>query len=30
VYWLTCQYVDNSGVSFGTNKLNMSIPEFEG
>jgi hypothetical protein len=30
VYWLTCQYVDNSGVSFGTNKLNMSIPDYEG
>lgn len=30
VYWLTCQYVDTSGVFFGTNKLNMSIPSFEG
>lgn len=29
-YWLTCQYVDTSGVSFGTNKLNMSIPSFQG
>ena len=30
VYWLTCQYVDSSGVSFGTNKLNINIPAYEG
>ncbi|EMC99821.1 hypothetical protein BAUCODRAFT_30235 [Baudoinia panamericana UAMH 10762] len=30
VYWLTCQYIDFDGTRFGTNKLNMSIPAFEG
>jgi len=30
VYWLTCQYVDYDGTRWGTNKLNVSIPLFEG
>ena len=30
VYWLTCQYVDYDGTRFGTNKLNVCIPIFEG
>lgn len=30
VFWLICQYVDYDGTRFGTNKLNMSIPKFEG
>jgi hypothetical protein len=30
VYWLTCQYADNSATSFGTVKLNLSIPAYQG
>jgi len=30
VYWLTCQYIDYDGTRFGTNKLNVCIPAFEG
>ena len=30
VFWLTCQYIDYDGTRFGTNKINMSIPIFEG
>ena len=30
VYWLTCQYIDYDGTRFGTNKLNVCIPLFEG
>ena len=30
VFWLTCQYVDYDGTRFGTNKLNVSIPLYEG
>ncbi|KAK3109650.1 hypothetical protein LTR53_016861, partial [Teratosphaeriaceae sp. CCFEE 6253] len=30
VYWLTCQYVDYDGSRWGTNKLNVSIPAYEG
>lgn len=30
VFWLTCQYVDYDGSRFGTNKLNVCIPFFEG
>lgn len=30
VFWLTCQYVDYDGTRFGTQKLNVNIPRFEG
>ncbi|RMY66257.1 hypothetical protein D0863_08555 [Hortaea werneckii] len=30
VFWLTCQYVEYDGTRWGTNKLNVSIPAFEG
>jgi hypothetical protein len=30
VYWLTCQYADNSASSFGTVKLNLNIPAYQG
>ena len=30
VFWLTCQYIDYDGTRFGSNKLNVSIPYFEG
>lgn len=30
VYWLTCQYVDYDGTRWGTNKLNVCIPAFDG
>ncbi|TKA51659.1 hypothetical protein B0A55_13327 [Friedmanniomyces simplex] len=30
VYWLTCQYVDYDGTRWGTNKLNVCIPAYEG
>jgi hypothetical protein len=30
VFWLTCQYVDYDGSRFGTQKLNLKIPAFEG
>jgi hypothetical protein len=30
VYWLTCQYADNSATSFGTVKLNLNIPAYQG
>ncbi|KAK4971110.1 hypothetical protein LTR66_011517 [Elasticomyces elasticus] len=30
VFWLTCTYVDFDGTKFGTNKLNMSIPQYSG
>ncbi|EME46782.1 hypothetical protein DOTSEDRAFT_125767 [Dothistroma septosporum NZE10] len=30
VLWLTCRYVDFDGTSFGTQKLNLSIAEFDG
>lgn len=30
VYWLTCQYTDYDGTRWGTNKLNVMIPAYEG
>lgn len=30
VFWLSCAYVDFDGQRFGTQKLNISIPTFEG
>ena len=30
VFWLTCQYVDYDGTRFGTQKLNVKIPAFDG
>lgn len=30
VFWLTCIYVDFDGQRFGTQKLNLKIPSFEG
>ncbi|KAK5123020.1 hypothetical protein LTR85_003586 [Meristemomyces frigidus] len=30
VYWLTCQYVDYDGTRWGTNKLNVCVPAFDG
>lgn len=30
VFWLTCQYVDYDGTRFGTNKLNVCIPAYDG
>ena len=30
VYWLTCQYIDYDGTRFGTNKLNVCIPLYDG
>ncbi|QIW99493.1 hypothetical protein AMS68_005011 [Peltaster fructicola] len=30
VYWVTCQYIDFDGTRFGTNKLNIMIPKYEG
>lgn len=30
VYWVSCQYIDYDGTRFGTNKLNMMIPKYEG
>ncbi|KAK5110649.1 hypothetical protein LTR62_005689 [Meristemomyces frigidus] len=30
VYWLTCQYTDYDGSRWGTNKLNLMIPAYEG
>jgi hypothetical protein len=30
VFWLTCQYVDYDGTRFGTQKLNLKIPAFDG
>jgi hypothetical protein len=30
VYWLTCQYVDYDGTRWGTNKLNVNIPLYDG
>lgn len=30
VFWLTCVYVDFDGQRFGTQKLNISISDFEG
>lgn len=30
VFWLTCVYVDFDGQRFGTQKLNICIPDFEG
>ncbi|KAK4947487.1 hypothetical protein LTR66_014194, partial [Elasticomyces elasticus] len=30
VFWLTCTYVDFDGTKFGTNKLNVSIPQYSG
>lgn len=30
VYWLTCQFVDGSATSFGTDKLNLKIYPYEG
>lgn len=30
VYWVTAQYIDFDGTRFGTNKLNVMIPKYEG
>lgn len=30
VYWISCQFIDYDGTRFGTNKLNIQIPKFEG
>lgn len=30
VYWVSCQYIDYDGTRFGTNKLNIMIPKYEG
>ncbi|KAK3676674.1 hypothetical protein LTR78_003449 [Recurvomyces mirabilis] len=30
VYWLACQYTDYDGSRWGTNKLNLCIPAYEG
>jgi hypothetical protein len=30
VFWLTCQYIDYDGTRFGTQKLNVNIPIYEG
>lgn len=29
-FWLTCKYVDWDGAKFGTQKLNLSIPQYSG
>lgn len=30
VFWLACQYVDNGATAFGTEKLNLSVPSYQG